>query len=85
MGLIKIPFYIIGIIFGVVWSALLFMGAAIASLSAMLLVMIFAPFTLFFKNADLSWLRAWVRGPVEWAIEKVSNLWENLFKNISTL
>jgi hypothetical protein len=85
MDLIKIPFLIIGIIFGAVWTVLLFAGAAVTSLSAMLVVMIFAPFTLFFKNADLAWLRSWVRGPVEWAIEKSSNLWENLFRNISAM
>lgn len=85
MILIKIPFFVIGIIFGILWTLIVFASALTASLIAMIFAMLLVPFTFFAKNANPPNVESLVTGPFSWAMENSSNLWTNLINTLAKL
>jgi hypothetical protein len=81
----KILFEITGSVAGVLWTILVFAIGLTAGLGALIITVIFAPYTWFVKDAELSTNLSWAIKPITWAHEKHSNFWNNLQKNLSKI
>ena len=82
MVIVKIPFFVIGVVAAVLWTVLLFAGALAVTLIALVVALLFAPLALFVKGTSLSAVEPWITGPFSWATTNSANLWTNLLENL---
>jgi hypothetical protein len=82
---LKITFAMIEIIFFAASTIIVFVAAAAISLMAMIVAMIYAPFTFFVENANIAVIGPWIVAPFKLAIENSWDNWHNLERKLSKI